>query len=108
MQDAQMVKVGKANNLNRIPYFNEAGYANVTDWEHALTLLVESNEAALALESMINAKLTNQGYKLAKIMWNDLKVPNRRVGATECYNCHIDHAIEAGINMSNIYHSFVA
>ena len=103
-----LVKVGKANNLKRVPYFSEAGYAGVTDWQQVITLLVDSNEAALALESMINARLTNQGFLLPKIMWDDLKKPGRTVGATECYNCNIDHALKVGIEMTGVYRDFVA
>ncbi|GEM_PF-5767159 len=103
-----MVKVGKSNNLKRVAYFSEAGYAGITDWVQIATFVSESNEAALALESMINAKLKNQGYLLPKIMWDDLKVPGRRVGATECYSCSYDHAIKVALQMSGIYEEHIA
>lgn len=102
-----MVKVGKSNNLKRAPDLNNYGYAGVTDWEQKITLLVASNEAAFALESMINVKLSNQGYLRPKIMWDDLKKPGRNVGAKECYKCHIDHAINVGIEMAEIYEKYV-
>ena len=102
-----MVKVGKSNNLKRAPDLNNYGYAGITDWEQKITLFADSNEAALALESMINAKLANQGYLLPKIMWDDLKKPGRRVGATECYKCHIDHAINIGIAMAQVYEKYI-
>lgn len=103
-----MVKVGRTNNLKRALYFSEAGYAGVTDWQQMVTFLVDSNEAALALESMINAKLTNQGFRRPKIMWDDVTIPGRRAGATECYCCHIDHAVAVGVEMARIYDDFVA
>lgn|SRR5690554_2859664 len=102
-----MVKVGKANNLKRAPDLNNYGYAGITDWEQKITLLAHSNESALAIESMIHAKLTNQDYLIPKIMWDDLKKTGRRVGATECYNCHINHAISVGIEMAEVYGKFV-
>ena len=102
-----MIKVGKSNNLKRVPSFNLMGYAGITDWEQQLTLLVDSNEAALAIESMINAKLSNQGYLRPKIMWDDLNKPGRRVGATECYKCDIEHAINTGIKMAEVYDEFI-
>jgi hypothetical protein len=104
----RFVKVGKANNLKRVPYFSEAGYAGVTDWIQALTLIVNSNHAALALEAMISSKLNNLGYALPKIFWEDLKVEGRRVGATECYNCHIDKAVDIGAEMADVYDKYIA
>lgn len=102
-----MVKIGKSNNLKRALKLNDYGYAGITDWEQKITLLAESNEAALALESMINVKLANQGHLLPKIMWDDRLKPGRRVGATECYKCHIDYAIYVGIEMAKIYEEYV-
>lgn len=106
--DPHMVKVGKANNLKRPAYFREAGYAGVSDWQQVVTIATDSNEAAFAIESMIKAKLYNEGYLRPKIIWNDLKIPGRRVGATECFNCHIDHAIELGVRMADIYEKHIA
>lgn len=103
----QMVKVGKANNLKRVPYFNKAGYAGVTDWAQVFSLPTDSNESALALESMICAKLASQGYLRPKIMWDDLTKPGRRVGATECYCCHIDHALRVANEMARVHREFV-
>ncbi|WP_145981761.1 hypothetical protein [Vibrio algivorus] len=105
--DEYMVKVGKSNNLKRAPKLNDYGYAGITDWEQKVTLHVDSNEGALALESMINVKLTKQGYLLPKIMWDDLLKPGRRVGATECYNCHIDYAVKVGVEMAEVYEKYV-
>ena len=102
-----MVKVGKANNLKRAQKLNDYGYAGVTDWEQKITLPTDSNEAALALESMINAKLTKQGFLRDKIMWDDLLKPGRRVGATECYDCSVEHAINVGIEMAEILEKYV-
>jgi hypothetical protein len=102
-----MVKVGKSNNLKRALKLNDYGYAGVTDWEQKITLLTDSNEAALALESMIHAKLANQGHLLSKIMWDDLLKPGRRVGATECYKCHINHAINVGVEMAEVFEKYV-
>jgi len=104
----QFVKVGKANNLKRVPYFSEAGYAGITDWIQVLTLVVNSNHAALALEAMISSKLNNLGYALPKIFWDDLKVEGRRVGATECYNCHVNQAIDVGVEMADVYDKYIA
>lgn len=106
--DPHMVKVGKANNLKRPAYFRKAGYAGVTDWQQVVTIAADSNEAAFAIESMLKAKLYNQGFLRPKKMWDDLKVTGRRVGATECFNCHFDHAIDVGIEMAEIYEKFVA
>jgi hypothetical protein len=103
-----MVKVGKANNLKRVPYFNLAGYAGITDWIQALSIPTSSNEAALAIEAMIAAKLINHGYKREKIMWSDLLVKDRIVGATECYNCTVDYAIAEAISMANLYFEYIA
>ena len=104
----KFVKVGKANNLKRVLYFNEAGYAGVTDWIQAITFIVKSNHSALALEAMISSKLNNLGYALPKIYWDDLKIEGRRVGATECYNCHIDKAIDIGVEMADVYEKYIA
>jgi len=103
-----MVKIGKANNLKRPMYFGEAGYAGITDWKQAVTIITDSNEAAYAIEAMIKAKLYNQGFLMPKIMWDDLKKPGRRVGATECFSCHVDYAIQLGIEMADIYKEHIA
>lgn len=102
-----LIKIGKTNNLKRVPYFNQVGYAGVTDWTQVLTLPVHSNHSALALEAMICSKLTNLGYSLPKIFWDDLKVEGRRVGATECYDCHVDEAINVGVQMADIYDTYI-
>lgn len=105
--DAQMVKIGKANNFKRAPYFKKAGYAGVTDWIQVKTFPTNSNESALALEGMICAKLASQGFLRPKIMWNDLTKPGRIVGATECYCCHIDHALSVATEMARVHAEFV-
>lgn len=104
----RFVKVGKANNLKRVPYFNEAGYAGVTDWVQVLSLISDSNHSALSLEAMISSRLNNLGYAHPKIFWNDLKVEGRRVGATECYNCHVDQVIDIAVEMADVYYKYIA
>ena len=104
----QFVKVGKANNLKRVPYFNEAGYASITDWIQVFTLVSSSNHAALALEAMISSNLNNLGYGLPKIFWDDLKLEGRRVGATECYSCHVNSAIGIAVAMADVYSEYIA
>ena len=42
------------------------------------------------------------GYALPKIFWDDLKVEGRRVGAAECYNCHVNQVIDIGVEMADV------
>lgn len=105
--DPFMVKIGKANNLKRALHFNKSGYAGITDWKQVLTLPTQSNESALALEAMICAKLTHKGFLRPKIMWTSKIISTRTVGATECYSCHIDHAIQVANEMARVHEEFV-
>lgn len=94
-----MVKVGKANNLNRTVALARMGYADASDWVHMASFPVFSNHEAVALESMVIARLSNQGYKLPRLQWTNLT--NRRPSfADECFSCPAEHAISVACQMS--------
>ena len=62
-----LVKVGKANNLSRTRSLARMGYAGRRDWMHVASFPMKSNYAAIALESLVIAKLSSQGHKLSRM-----------------------------------------
>ena len=105
-QSIGMVKVGKANNLRRTISLARMGYAGATDWVHLASFPVSSNQEAIALESMIIARLSNQGYKLPRLQWANL-INSRPSFADECFTCPSEHAISIACQMSEVFHIHV-
>ena len=101
-----MVKVGKANNLRRTISLARMGYAGASDWMHLASFPVVSNHEAVALESMIIARLSNQGHKLPRLQWVNL-INNRPSFADECFSCPSEHAISIACQMSEAFHVHV-
>lgn len=101
-----MIKVGKANNVRRTISLAQMGYAGAPDWKHLASFPVASNHEAIALESMIIARLCNEGHKLPRLPWINL-INNRPSFADECFSCTADHAISIAYKMSEIFDGFV-
>ena len=102
----EMVKVGKANNLSRTRHLARMGYAGRSDWVHIASFPMKSNHDALALESLINAKLSNQGYKIPRMSWTNL-MNQRKSYADECFTCSKEHAISVANEMADVVNSHV-
>lgn len=96
-----LVKVGKANNLSRVRSLSRMGYAGRNDWQHMASFPTNSNGEAIALESLIGAKLANQGYKLPRISWKNL-INGKASYADECFSCSPDHAISVAEEMATL------
>lgn len=101
-----LVKVRKANNLSRTRHLARMGYAGRADWMHVATFPVDSNHNALALESLINAKLSNQGYKVPRMSWVNL-INKRKSYADECFTCTKEHAISVANDMAEVLNKHV-
>jgi hypothetical protein len=101
-----MVKVGKANNLSRTVSLGRMGYAGASDWVHLATFPMPSDHEALALESMVIARLCNQGYKLPRLRWTNL-INRRPSFADECFICPAEHAICVACQMSEVLNGYV-
>jgi hypothetical protein len=101
-----MVKVGKANNLRRTISLARMGYAGASDWVHIASFPLFSNHEAIALESMIIARLSNQGYKLPRLQWTNL-INSRSSFADECFTCSSEYAISIACQMSAVFHIHV-
>lgn len=106
-KNEDLIKVGKANNLLRAHHLARMGYAGRTDWMHVATFPLDSNHNALALESLINAKLSNQGYKVPRMSWVNL-INKRESYADECFSCTKEHAIAVANQMADVIHCHVA
>lgn len=100
-QEECLLKVGKTNNLKRTRHLARMGYAGRSDWEHVASFPVKTSHDALALESLINAKLTNQGYKLPRVSWRNL-VNEKLSYADECFTCSKEHAISVADSMAGV------
>lgn len=96
-----VVKVGKANNLSRTRSLARMGYAGRRDWSHIASFPMNSNHGALALESLVIAKLSNQGYKLPRMSWTNL-INGKPSYADECFSCSAEHAITVANHMASL------
>lgn len=94
-----VVKVGKANNLSRTRSLARMGYAGRHDWSHIASFPMNSNHEALALESLVIAKLSNQGHKLPRMSWTNL-INGKPSYADECFSCSAEHAITVSNEMA--------
>lgn len=104
--DKALVKVGKANNLRRTRSLARMGYAGRSDWQHIASFPANSNDDALALESMINARLSNQGHKLSRMSWKNL-INGKPSYADECFSCTPEHAILVANNMAYLLEQYI-
>ena len=107
-QDSEgLVKVGKANNLSRTRSLARMGYAGKIDWIHVASFPMNSNHEAIALESLIIAKLSNQGHKLARMSWKN-RINGKNSYADECFSCSSDHAIAVANEMASILDQYIS
>lgn len=97
--DKGLVKVGKANNITRVKALVRMCYANRADWRQIASFPVNSDHDALALEAMINAKLSNQGLKIPRTPWIN-RINGRPSYADECFSCEPDHAVSVAHKLS--------
>jgi len=102
-----LLKVGKANNLSRIPHLVRMKYAGRNDWVHVASFPVASNLDALALEILVHAKLSNQGYKVPRMPWVN-RINKRKSYADECFSCSKEHAISVATDMAHIVNNDIA
>lgn len=102
-----LVKIGKSNNAKRVPSLVKMGYGGAEDWRQVITLSVDSNHAALAVEGMIHARLANQGFRCTRFSWVN-RLNNRQSFADECFTCSAEHAVAVGEHMLAVYHSSVS
>lgn len=98
-ESGNLVKVGKANNLTRTRSLARMGYADRGDWTHIASFPVNSNHEALALESLVIAKLSNQGHKLPRMPWTN-RINGKPSYADECFSCSSEHAIAVADEMA--------
>ena len=105
-QHDRLLKIGKTNNLRRTKHLTRMGYAGRCDWTHVASFPVQSSQDALALESMIIAKLTNQGQREPRMPWINL-INERLSYADECFTCSVDHAISVALEMSEVVQAHV-
>lgn len=105
-QQKGLLKVGKTNNLRRTKHLARMGYAGRSDWTHVASFPVQSSQDALALESMVNAKLTNQGQRVPRMPWINL-INSKRSYADECFNCSVEHAISVALKMSELVQTHI-
>ena len=96
-----LVKVGKANNLSRTRSLARMGYAGRGDWMHVASFPMNSNHEAIALESLMIAKLSNQGHKIPRISWTN-RINGKASYADECFSCSSDHAITVAHEMASL------
>ena len=94
-----LVKVGKANNLSRTRSLARMGYAGRRDWMHVASFPMKSNYAAIALESLVIAKLSSQGHKLSRMSWTN-RINGKPSYADEGFSCSSDHAITVANEMA--------
>ncbi|WP_304524966.1 GIY-YIG nuclease family protein [Halomonas sp. I5-271120] len=99
--EENVVKVGKANNLSRTRSLARMGYAGKDDWLHIASFPMNSNHEALALESLVIAKLSNQGHKLPRVSWKNL-INGKPSYADECFSCSAEHAIAVASDMATL------
>lgn len=101
-----LIKVGKTNNLRRTRHLARMGYGGRSDWEHVVSFPLQSNHDALALESLVNAKLSNQGYKVPRMSWVNL-INEKLSYADECFTCSKEHAIDVVHKMAGVIQSHI-
>lgn len=101
-----IVKVGKANSKRRTLALIRMGYADATGWKHVASFPVLSDSEAVALESMIIARLDQKGMKVPRLQWTNL-VNGRPSLADECFQCTVDEAIETAEQMLNVLRKHV-
>ncbi|WP_372360518.1 GIY-YIG nuclease family protein [Xanthomonas axonopodis pv. poinsettiicola] len=106
-QSQALVKVGKSNNAKRVPALVAMCYGGADDWLHVRSFAVDSNQAAIAVESMIHARLANQGFRRDRFPWVN-RLTTRPSFADECFTCTPEHAIKVGEHMVSVYSSRVA
>jgi hypothetical protein len=105
--DRNMVKVGKANNLFRVKALAGMRYGGASDWQQIVSFPLQSDHAALALEAMINARLSDQGHKIPRFSW--VNYLNKRPSfADECFQCDLTHALAVAQEMAAVFDSHVA
>ena len=104
--DKNLIKIGKANNLNRPRSFSRMGYAGKDDWYQVVSFPMGSDHEAIALESFIIAKLSNQGYKIPRVSWKNL-INGKPSYADECFSCSVGHAIEIANEMSGVLQKYL-
>lgn len=110
--DPEYIKVGKTNNIHRVPHLSRMNYGNKQDWEEIHSLHTTNDVEAYALESMVSAKLTKLGYKLPKVMWNDTWDKKRiesgkLIGATELFRAPIDLVLSVAKEAEAIFVSYI-
>lgn len=101
-----LVKVGKANNVGRTRALARMGYAGRSDWLHLVSFPMKSNHDAIALESLIIAKLSNHGYKVPRMSWTNL-INEKPSYADECFSCSAEHAISVAKEMAQVLEEHV-
>ena len=102
-----LVKIGKSNNDRRIPALVAMCYGGAEDWRQVKVFPVNSNQAAVAVESMVHARLSNEGFRRSRFQWKNRK-NGRPSYADECFTCSPEHAISVGEHMVCVYRSSVA
>ncbi|WP_153042003.1 GIY-YIG nuclease family protein [Xanthomonas floridensis] len=102
-----LVKVGKSNNARRVPHLIEMCYGGAEDWRQVGIFSLASNHAAVAVESMIHARLANQGFRRGRFPWLN-RLNNRPSFADECFTCSAEHAISTSEHMVSVYQASVA
>lgn len=102
----RIIKVGKSNNTSRVPALARMCYGGAHDWCQVKMFPVDSNHAAVAIESMIHARLANEGYRRGRFSWIN-KLNLRESFADECFTCSAEHAIAVGQEMFSIYRTHI-
>ena len=100
-ESEDLVKVGKANNLSRTRSLARMGYAGRGDWTHIASFPMNSDHEAIALESLVIAKLSNQGHKLPRMSWTN-RINGKPSYADECLSCSSSHAITVANEMASL------
>jgi len=110
--DPEYIKVGKTNNVHRVPHLSRMNYGNKQDWEEIHSLHTSNDVEAYALESMVSSKLTKLGYKLPKVYWNDTWDKKRiesgkLIGATELFRAPIEVVKSVANEAEKVFLSFI-
>ena len=100
-ESEDLIKVGKANNLSRTRSLARMGYAGRGDWTHIASFPMNSDHEAIALESLVIAKLSNQGHKLPRMSWTN-RINGKPSYADECFSCSSSHAITVANEMASL------
>ncbi|NYT70466.1 GIY-YIG nuclease family protein [Pusillimonas noertemannii] len=105
-EDGKMIKVGKANNTQRTRHLARMGYAGFKDWVHVATFPMCSDHAATALEAMLISRLASAEYRVPRISWEN-QLNGRKSYADECFRCDAYRAIQAALELSQVYFEHV-